>query len=59
MTFRQDVTKFVRGNHAATLHRILPEDPWRGLVRFELTGEIQWVNAAHLWQIGWTPVITH
>jgi hypothetical protein len=59
MIFRHDTTKFVRGNHVATLLRILPEDPWQGLLRFELTGEIRWINAAQLSQVGWMPIITH
>ena len=55
MPFRQDVTKFTRGNHVATLLRILPEDAWQGLVRFELTGKIQWMNAAEMRHMGWMP----
>jgi hypothetical protein len=57
--FRQDIARFVRGGDVATLLRILPEDPWQGLVRFELTGETRWINAALMAQVGWTPLITN
>jgi hypothetical protein len=47
---RQVVARLAGGNDVATLLRILPEDPWQGLVRFETTGETQWINAAQRWR---------
>jgi hypothetical protein len=53
MPFNQIVTKFTRGSQTATLLRILPADPFRGLVRFEASGVIMWVNSAQLQHFGW------
>ena len=53
MPFHHSVTKFIRGNHTATLLRILPNDPFQGLVRFENSGVTMWVNSAQLQHFGW------
>jgi hypothetical protein len=53
MPFNQKITRFVRGNHTATLLRILPDDPFQGLVCFENPGVMMWVNSAQLQNFGW------
>jgi hypothetical protein len=55
MPFHPSVTTFTLGNHRARLLRILPNDPWLGLIEFDCA-ERQWINAALLAEIGWTPL---
>jgi hypothetical protein len=55
MPFGQDVTKFAQGNYTATLLRILPGDPFLGLVRFDDFGTTLWVNSVQLQHFGWRP----
>jgi hypothetical protein len=56
MPFYQNITRFIRGNHTATLLRILPSDPFQGLICFEDLGVTMWVNSAQLQHFGWRPL---
>jgi hypothetical protein len=55
MPFNRNVTRFVRGNFTAMLLRILPTDPFVGLVCFEELHAVMWVNSAQLQHFGWRP----
>jgi hypothetical protein len=53
MPFNQNITRLTRGSDTATVLRILLDDPFQGLVRFENSGLTKWVNSAQLQHFGW------
>jgi len=55
--FNPNTTKFVFGNHQATLLRIDPTNHWLGLVRFDDLRETRWINFAEMCISGeWRPL---